>query len=411
MSAFKPWTRMAVAASMMVLAAAAHADAVIDWNIKANDIILAGKVGTPPANRAMAIAQVAVFDAVNAISQRYPNSGRVALEAAPGASLDAAVAAAMHGTLSKLLAPQKAEFDSAYKSSLAVVPDGAAKSAGIAVGEKAAAAILALRGGDGASAPDSYVPFTMPGVYVPTAAVAVPNWGKRKPWVLASGDQFRPGAPPALGSELWARDYNEIKALGGKNSAQRSAAQTDIARFWEATAPVIYYPLARAVALQPGREVTQNARLLAAAGMAMDDALIAIFDAKYTYNFWRPVTAIRNGDKDGNDATERDPTWTPFIDTPMHPEYPCAHCVLASSLAAVLQAEIGKAPVPMLVTTSPTAPGVTRSWVRPDEFAQEVASARIYDGVHYRNSTEVGSALGRKVGEMVAAKVLSPAIH
>jgi hypothetical protein len=406
MNAIKSLSRITVAASMAMVAAAVHADAVTDWNVKANDFIVAGRLGAPPANRVLAIAHVAVFDAVNAITGRYAVSGRVALEAAPGASVDAAVAAAMRGTLSKLLAPQQAEIDAAYQAALATVPDGAARSAGIAVGEKAAAAVLASRGGDGASAPDNYVPFTTPGVYVPTASAAVPHWGKRKPWVLASGDQLRPGAPPALSSELWARDYNEIKALGGKTSTQRSAAQTEIARFWEATQPVIYYPLARAVALQPGRDVTQNARFLAAAAMAMDDSLIAIFDAKYAYNFWRPVTAIRNGDKDGNDATERDPAWTPFIDTPMHPEYPCAHCVVSASLGAVLQAEIGSGPVPRLATTSPTAPGVTRSWASIGEFTQEVANARIYDGVHYRNSTEVGTAMGRKVGEMVVAKVL-----
>ncbi|ABE43596.1 vanadium-dependent haloperoxidase [Polaromonas sp. JS666] len=406
MNAIKSLSRITVAASMTLAAAAVHADAVTDWNVKANDIIVAGRVGPPPANRALAIANVAVFDAVNAITGRYAASGRVVLDAAPAASVEAAVAAAMRGTLGKLLVPQQAEIDAAYQAALATVPDGAARSAGIAVGEKAAAAILALRGGDGATAPDSYVPFSMPGVYVPTASPAVPHWGKRKPWVLASGDQLRPGAPPALSSEVWARDYNEIKALGGKTSTQRSAAQTEIARFWETTQPVIYYPLARAVALQPGRDVTQNARLLAAVGMAMDDALVAIFDAKYTYNFWRPVTAIRNGDKDGNDATERDPMWAPFIDTPMHPEYPCAHCVISASLGAVLQAEIGNGPMPRLATTSPTAPGVTRSWTSIAEFTQEVANARIYDGVHFRNSTEVGTALGRKVGEMVAAKAL-----
>jgi len=403
---FKRLFRFTVAASIAIAATAVHADAVTDWNIKANDIIVAGRVGAPPANRALAIANVAVFEAVNAITGRYPASGRITLEAAAGASVDAAVAAAMRGTLGKLLAPQQADVEVAYQAALAALPDGAARSAGIAVGERAAAAIMALRGGDGAAAPDSYVPFTAPGVYVPTASPVVPHWGKRKPWVLASGDQLRPGAPPALSSEVWVRDYNEIKALGGKASTQRSAAQTEIARFWEATQPVIYYPMARAVALQPGREVTQNARLLAAAGMAMDDALIAIFDAKYAYNFWRPVTAIRNGEKDGNDATERDPAWTPFIDTPMHPEFPCAHCVLSGSLGAVLQAEIGNGPVPRLATTSPTAPGVTRSWASIAEFTQEVANARIYDGVHFRNSTEVGTALGRTVGEMVAAKVL-----
>jgi PAP2 superfamily len=406
MNAIKSLSRITVAVSMAMVAAATHADIVTDWNLKATDIVAAGKLGPPPAVRAMAITQVAVFEAVNAITGRYAAPGRVALEAAPGASVDAAVAAAVRGTLGKLLAPQQAEIDAAYQAALATVPDGTARSAGIAVGERAAAAILALRAGDGAAALDSYVPFTMPGVYVPTTSPAVPHWGKRTPWVLTSGDQFRPGAPPALSSELWARDYNEIKALGGRTSTQRSAAQTEIARFWEATGPEIYHPLARAVALQPGRDVTQNARLLAAVSIAMDDALIAIFDAKYAYNFWRPVTAIRNGDKDGNDATERDPTWTPFIDTPMHPEYPCAHCVVSASLGAVLQAEIGNGPMPRLSTTSPTLPGVTRAWASIPEFTQEVANARIYDGVHFRNSTEVGTAMGRKVGEMVAAKVL-----
>ena len=396
----------AVAAAIALAWPAAQADVVTDWNVKANDLIVAGKVGPLPGNRVMAIAHVAAFEAVNAITGRYPASAQVVLDAGPGASVDAAVAAAMRGTLGKLLVPQLAEVDAAYQSALASVPDGPAKSAGIAVGEKAAAAVLAKRAADGAAAPDSYLPFAVPGTYVPTASPVGAHWGKRTPWVLTSGAQLRPGAPPALGSEVWARDYNEVNALGGKNSSQRNAAQTEIARFWEATQPVIYFSLARAVALQPGRDVTQNARLLATAAMAMDDALIAIFDAKYAYNFWRPVTAIRNGDKDGVEATERDPTWAPLIDTPLHPEYPCAHCVLSASLGAVLQAEIGNGPVPRLATTSPTAPGVTRSWTSIADFTQEVANARIYDGVHYRNSTEVGSALGRKVGEAVAAKTL-----
>lgn len=406
MKSIQSLTSLAAATLMLMAASAVRADAVTDWNVRANDLIVAGKVGPPPANRTMAIAHVAVFEAVNTITGRYPPSGRVTLDAAPGASVDAAVAAAMRGTLGKLMTPQQAEIDAAYRAALAAMPDSAAKSAGIAVGEKAAAAVLALRGNDGAAAPDAYLPFTTPGVYVPTASVAVPHWGKRKPWILTSGDQLRPGAPPALTSETWARDYNEIKALGSRNSTARSATQTEIARFWEATQPTIYHPLARAVALQPGREVTQNARLFAAATMAMDDALIAVFDAKYTYNFWRPVTAIRNGDKDGNDATERDPSWSPLIDTPMHPEYPCAHCIVSGSLGAVLQAELGTGPVPRLATTSPTLPGVTRSYTSIAEFTQEVANARIYDGVHYRYSTEVGSAMGKKVGEMVAAKTL-----
>jgi hypothetical protein len=148
--------------------------------------------------------------------------------------------------------------------------------------------------------------------------------------------------------------------------------------------------------------------LFAAVTQATDDALIAIMDAKYHYNFWRPVTAIRNGDIDGNDATEREPSWTPLIDTPMHPEYPCAHCIVAAAVGTVLRAEIGTGPVPSLTTTSPTAKGAARSWTKIDDFIQEVANARIYDGVHYRYSTEVGTAMGKQVGELAATKHLGP---
>ncbi len=166
--------------------------------------------------------------------------------------------------------------------------------------------------------------------------------------------------------------------------------------------------MVRSVANEPGREVTQNARLLAVAGQAIDDALIAVFDAKYHYRFWRPFTAIRNGDIDGNDATERDAGWLPLIDTPMHPEYPCAHCIVSGAVGAVLAAEIGNGPTPTLRSRSPTAPGVERTWTSVDDFVAEVAVARIYDGVHYRTSTEVGTAMGKKVGALAVANALTP---
>jgi len=153
--------------------------------------------------------------------------------------------------------------------------------------------------------------------------------------------------------------------------------------------------------------VTRNARFMAAFAQAGVDAIDAVFDAKYHYQFWRPFTAIRNGDQDGNDATERDPTWLPFIETPMHPEYPCAHCTAAGAYGAVLKAELGSGAVPPLSSISPTLPGVTRSWSSVAEFVQEVSNARIYDGVHYRHSTEIGSVLGAKVGEVVVAKVMN----
>jgi hypothetical protein len=207
---------------------------------------------------------------------------------------------------------------------------------------------------------------------------------------------------------VWARDYNEIKAVGGKSSASRTAEQTEIARFWEITQPSIYHAVVSSAATAPGRDITQNARLLAAVCQAADDALIAVFDAKYHYNFWRPVTAIRNGDIDGNPATERDPAWMPFIDTPMHPEYPCAHCVLAGAVGVVLEAEFGSGAVPTLAAASSTAGGAERQWATVDEFVEEVANARIWDGVHFRTSTEVGTAMGRQVGGLAAARYLQP---
>ncbi len=401
------WMTLLVVAAALLAGSMAQADVVTDWNITAGDIAVAAKLPPPPAYRVMAMVQSAVYEAVNAITKRYPPD-RVTLDAAPGASVEAAVAAANRATLLKLVPSQQAAIDSAYQTALSAIADGPAKTAGLAVGDKAAAAILALRADDGAAATESYRPHTTAGVYVPTVIPAVPHWPQRKPWVMTSADQFRPGPPPSLTSDLWARDYNEIKALGAKNSTHRSAEQTDIARFWADIVSLPYFPVARSVATAPGREPTQNARVLAVAAQAIDDALIAVFDAKYHYNFWRPITAIRNGDTDGNDATERDASWLPFIDTPMHPEYPCAHCILSAAVGAVLQAEIGTGPTPTLSTTSLTAPGMVRSWTKIGDFVQEVANARIYDGVHYRTSTEVGTAMGKQIGELAAAKYLRP---
>ena len=385
-------------AVMAVGAPSGHADVITDANAKAAEI--ASKIPLAPlAVRTMAIVQVSVFDAVNTITGRYP-ALRSKLTAPPGASVDAAVAAATRTALAKLMPAQQAAIDADYQAALKSIADGPGKTAGITVGEQAAAAVVAACADDGSEAPNTYRPHTSPGVYVPTMFPPVPHWGKRKPWVMASGDQFRPGPPPSLTSEIWKRDFNEIKAVGSKTSTQRTPEQTAMAQFWEATGPLVYWPVARSVAKAAGRDASDNARLFALAAMAMDDGIIAVFDAKYTYNFWRPVTAIRNADGDA-----RDPGWLPFIDTPMHPEYPCAHCIVSAALGTVLQAEIGSGPAPVLTSASPTAGGAVRTWTSVADFIKEVAAARIYDGVHYRNSTEVGTAMGKKVGELVVKSV------
>jgi len=385
--------RICIAASLLAgVVPNANADVITDWNIKAGEIVTESKLGTPPAIRAMAIVQTSVYEAVNAT--------------APGASVDAAVAAANRATLTKLMPSQQASIDAAYQAALAQIADGPAKTAGIAVGEQAAAAVLARRADDGALPAESHRPHTSAGTYVPTATPAVTQWSQRKPWLMASAAQFRPGPPPALTSDAWARDFNEVKSFGAKNSTRRSAEQTEIARFWEYSLPAIYHGVVRSVAQVPGRDMTQNARMFAAVAQAMDDAMISVFEAKYHYNFWRPATAIRNGDIDGNDATQREASWTSFIDAPMHPEYPSAHSILAAAVGTVLKAEIGKGPVPVLTTTSPTAKGASRRWTNLDDFTREVGDARIYEGIHYRTSTDVGIAMGKQIGALTVEKFL-----
>ena len=407
-----PLPRAFPAALLLLFAIAAmpraKADVVTDWNRTATRIAAEAKFPPPLANRAIALVQTAVYVAADAVTGKYPANGPP-VKAPAGASLDAAVAAANYAMLLKTLPQEQAPaVKAAYETALARIADDKGKRDGVQVGQQAAAAVLALRAKDLIAPVESYVPATQPGVYVPTALPAVPQWPQRTPWLLRDAAQLRPGPPPALSSATWARDYNEIKSLGGKSGSRRSQAQTDKARFWEANMPVIYYGVVQSVADQPGREVTRNARLLMAVSQAMDDALIAVFEAKYHYNFWRPITAIRNGDRDGNGATVRDPSWLPFIDTPMHPEYPCAHCIASAALGAVLKAEIGNDPVPVLATTSYTANGVRREWKTVDEFVLEVSEARIYDGVHFRTSTDVAREMGRQVGELAAAKYLQP---
>src|SRR5262249_39072466 len=302
---------------------------------------------------------------------------------------------------------QASVLDADYAASLAQIPDGGAKTSGIAVGEEVAAKTFASRASDGADAPNTYRPAAAPGVYVPTTFPIGPQWGNWTPWIMERSSQFRPPAPPKLTSPEWARDYNEIKDLGGKRSTIRTSEQSDIARCWIIVGPASWDPVVRQLSDVPARSLIQNARLFALAEMAAADAYIAVFDAKYTYNFWRPITAIRNGDTDGNDATTRVPDWEPLIDTPLHPEYPCAHCITSAAVAAVLQTEFRSGSIPLLGMTSPTAPGFPRKWITIQEWADEVSEARIYGGIHYRNSAVVGKAMGKKIGELAVQRYLA----
>jgi len=397
--------RMRVIASLLVaLAGTAYADVITDWNEKAVAAGVKAQSGLQARNAA--IVHVAMFDALNAIERRY-TPYRVQVAAAPGKSRDVAVAAAAHAVLAHLYPDQAKDFETLYHAALAAVPDGEPKSQGIQLGEQVAAEILAWRAKDGTDAPNTYRPYTAAGTYVPTALPQGFSLATAVPFALKQGSQFRPVAPYALQSAQWAKDYNEVKTMGAKIGSTRSAEQTDIARFWEFTGPGTYNPVVQQLAAAKKLDVMENARVFALVAMATADAGIAVFDAKYTYHFWRPVTAIRNGDRDDNDATERDPAWEPFITTPMHPEYPCAHCITQAAAASVLEALFGDA-VPPFTLTSPTAPGVSRSFVRLSDYVAEVINARVYDGVHYRISGEVGAAVGRQIGEYTVQNYLKP---
>jgi hypothetical protein len=226
-------------------------------------------------------------------------------------------------------------------------------------------------------------------------------------WVMSSAAQFRPAPPPALTSETWTRDFNEIREIGGLNSKTRSAEQTDIAKFWFLAGPRTFNPIVQQVAAHKQMDLLDCARLFALASMAAGDAFIAVFDAKYAFNFWRPVTAIRNADQSGNPRTPRDAGWLPLGETPMHPEYPCAHCITSSAVAAVLLGVAGK-DVGEITLTSPMAPGVVRRWTNLEDYRDEVSNARVWAGFHYRFSTEVGKDMGKKIGELTIATQLRP---
>jgi len=311
--------------------------------------------------------------------------------------------------LANLLPEIASDIQAALQSYLAAIPDSEAKSNGTKLGGAVAAKTLEARASDASSAPDAYRPVTRPGLYTPTALTVTPQWPDVTPFAMTSPSQFRPEPPIALTSEQWASDYNEIRELGGRASSKRTAKQTEDARFWLITGPQATDPVARQLVAVKGMDLVDSARFMALAAVALADAYIAVMDAKYQYEFWRPVTAIRNGDTDDNPATERDATWQPIDNTPMHPEYPCAHCIGSAALAAVGEAVFGTAEVPEIAVTSSSAPGITHRWTNLHAYADEVAYARIWAGFHYRFSVRVGQDMGHKIGQYVINSVMQPA--
>jgi len=387
--------------------AAASANVITDWDEKAVAIVTPMSPYT--AQRVMGMVHIAMFDAVNSIERRY-RPYLVQLPADPATSKEAAAASAAAAVLATIDSKTAGEMKGALAAYLASIPDGAGKSDGLKLGEAVAARVVEARANDGADAPDDYRPRTTPGVYVATPITAGSAWPHVKPFVMTKGSLFRPAPPISLKSEEWAADFNELKDYGGKTSAKRSAQQTEIARFWLMVGPQAYHPFARKLVMAKEMDVSDSARFMALVAVGLNEALIAVFDAKYHYNFWRPITAIRNGDIDDNPGTDREATWQPIDNTPMHPEYPCAHCILSGSVAGVVKAVLGTVEIPDVAVTSPTAPGVAHRWTNLMAFTDEVANARIWAGFHYRFSTRVGTGMGLQIGEYVVKNVMQPAV-
>jgi len=402
---------------LVIPARIVRADEVLDWNAyAAKAIVTVGGQVPPRALIRLAMVHLAMYDAVNAI-EGAPFEGYASVPVVDSpASEEAAAATAAHDVLVALFPAQASDLDARYATSLAALPDNGAKANGIAVGRQAASAILSKRAEDGRNATVTYTPGSGPGVWVPTPpaflAAQAPETPFVQPFALNSASQFRPEPPFSLTSEDWARDYNEIKALGPAVGSIRTPEQTDIARFWSDNPPLQWNRAWRALSVAKGLGLADNARYFAMLATASADALIACWDAKFFYNFWRPVTAIRAGDTDGNSETAPDPAWIGLIITPNHPEYPAAHGCFSGASTETLNYLFGTDEVGFSMDSN--VAGVVnpvRNYDHLSEALQEVLDARVYGGMHYRNSTRIGANMGKQVSRFTTRHFFRPAKH
>jgi hypothetical protein len=393
-----------------------HADVVLDWNIVTMRTAAAAPFNPPLESRNAAIVHAAMFDAVNSIGREFHHYA-VRLRAPAGASPEAAAVAAAHFALVELYPDQREALDAAYADSLVLIPGGSGKANGITLGEAVAARILNIRSADGAAAAitAAYTPGVGPGFWIPTPpaflAALDPGWGSVRPFLMEDECQFRPGPPPALTSRRYTRDFDEIKEIGSSTSTTRTPQQTGVARLWIATGAQNWNPIARQVAAARRLTLSQNARAFALLNLAGADAFIAAWDAKFTYNQWRPVTAIRatDSDSDGNPETIEDAWWTPLLATPPFPDYIAGHTTYGGAVAKVLEHVFGKNPGVVMTLTSPTAPGVVQTYTTFKAIAESVVDARVWGGIHWRTSSVRGRIVGEELGRYAAHRFLTRA--
>lgn len=436
MKATRPFMLFTVvgAAVTALLSSPAGANEAVKWNDTTARAAIAGGQNPIQQTRTVAMVQGAVHDALNAIKPRY-RAYYFEGPAAAGAAPEAAVASASHAVLIAVLPafgapPQQSEaqalVEEAYRTALAGIADGQAKQDGIAAGRAAGEAMLALRKDDGATRPAPYTPASGPGRWRPHpnpdppnppikdpklapgfAASVLPGWGNVTPFTLLSASQYWLPGPPALSSPQYARDFNEVKSVGGQASPARTAEQTEIARFWF-EGPAAWYRVARTACEVRGLDLWDSARVLAAVSLAMADSYIAGFKIRYVYDFWRPVTAIREAADDGNDATVADPAWNSHQNTPPVSDYPSTQSLFSGAAAATLAGVLGTDQVAFTITSGPPFANIKRSFPSFSAAARESADSRVYAGIHFRSACEDGLILGRKIGERVVVSYLQP---
>ena len=412
----------------------ATADAVLDWNAIAIATLTSQPApGVSPFAQArfMSIVQLAVFEAVNAVTHKYePYLGTVVAPA--GASADAAAIAAAYTVLKTYFPGSAATLDAAYAASLSAIRNGSAKTNGIATGVAAAEQMIAKRVGDGSSPPQFSLPAsTDPGVWqlTPSCPAAggtnfhwknvtpfgIPSVLHHQPWV----EHFRPDPPPALHSRRYAKDYNEVKRVGNvtSNSTDRPQDRADVARFYAAASPsFVFNSAARQVAVAQRKSLSHNARALALINMASNDSLVASFEAKYHYNFWRPENGIRDPrTEDINPRLQSDPDFKPYILTPCFPSYPSNHASGSNGAAEMLSRIYGNGHHRIVLTNptaaDPTVKDLTFRYKTFDQITDDIDDARVYGGIHFRFDQEAGGRLGDHIASHIYRHNLRPAWH
>jgi hypothetical protein len=404
----------AAMASLLTAASAVsvHADVVTDWNATAATVIVTNGGGSPPSSGIdVAYVHAVIYDAVNAIDGGYSVYAVSPPSASSNASPEAAAATAAHRVLLALYPSQQAFLDGKYAISLASVAEGDAKQQGIAIGEEVASAFLVLRSGDGRFAPVTYVAGSGAGAWQPTPPAFAPGltpWvGRMRPFAMSSAAQYRSEPPPALDSKEWSEAYDETRIMGAANSTVRTTEQTEIGRFFIEHPGVQYGRILREFVTEREMSVPDNARFFAMMYLSLADAIISVWEAKYYYGFWRPVTAIRAGDTDGNADTAADSSWSPLAPTPPHPEYPAGHGGFTGAFAATLENFFGTKDV--TITLSSLSSGTRRTFHRTDDLVKEVIDGRVFGGMHYRFSVVHGANQGRKAARNVARLYFQPA--